>query len=653
MIKKVFNIPIIISATSLLLVLLLTATYTYTHPSSLFNLQFNGYAMISLISFFIYLMIFWKVIYGKYKADEVKWYLVYVFGGLVFSFSEFLWRSSTHRLGALLWSQINLVGAALIPVGFIMFVIAYSNEKKYSKEYIIFPVLLAWGAVAFYTGFGRVLDVSNLSKFILRPWGWFNNDIIGYDYYLVWFLVLFTSGLYILYKVYQQSTNEYIKKQSFWFLLSFSIPLILGLFTDGLLPALNVYVLPPLGSVFGTLAVYLTFYGLKKYSFFQITPELFSDNVLDTMSEAVIVTDKDFKIESINNEAKRILALNQGDYKNHHLTDFFNATVWQKITNIINNTEQQVTIGDIKLANQDNHLIPVRVRATELYENNNFLAFVFVIGDITDITRSYNNLKQLEEQLRYEKENVEHIVELRTKQLKTAQEQLLEDDLMKSEFIALASHHLRTPITVIDGYSEMLQTLELNETQKKYFEGLNNGITRLKRLIEELLFISNLESGKKLPFQHYSIAELIAPTVESIKQLTTEKKLNFIITGDYADILIDTDKKSFEMVISNLLDNAVKYTASGVIELNINSVDKKLLHLEIKDSGRGIPKIELNTIFTKFHRGRGEMESEYQGVGLSLFMTKLIIETYGGNISVNSVEGTGTEFKISLPLKQY
>lgn len=228
-----------------------------------------------------------------------------------------------------------------------------------------------------------------------------------------------------------------------------------------------------------------------------------------------------------------------------------------------------------------------------------------------------------------------------------------EIDKMKSEFISIASHQLRSPLSNLKWLLEIMKKQEIgqiNQEQQKIINLMDDSNKRLIKLVQELLNISRIEEGKigfdlkKLDLNKI-IQEVINDLLESAKQKNI--KINFS-KQELPQILIDQD--TIRMVIQNLIDNAIKYTKSNnPIEIN-SKIDNNNIIVSVKDSGIGIPQKDQPKIFSKFHRSQNAKNLAVNGTGLGLYIAKQIIEKHKGKIWFNSKENQGTSFYISLPL---
>ncbi|RHJ81498.1 ATP-binding protein [Parabacteroides sp. AM08-6] len=230
-----------------------------------------------------------------------------------------------------------------------------------------------------------------------------------------------------------------------------------------------------------------------------------------------------------------------------------------------------------------------------------------------------------------------------------------EDLLRKREKLMLTiSHDIRAPLSSIIGYIELLQRRRPDERQQYYLENMGGSAEHILSLVNGLLDFHRLESGK-MEIQHvpFSVSALFNEIYASFRPIAEAKQLEFVLNlkEEGMERIYMGDPIRMRQVVSNLLSNAIKFTHEGRIVLLVKySVENTLLAIIVSDSGPGIPQAEQEKIFGEFTR-LSTTEKE-EGFGLGLSITKKLIEVMGGTLSLESIPGKGSDFKIELPLKE-
>ncbi len=231
-------------------------------------------------------------------------------------------------------------------------------------------------------------------------------------------------------------------------------------------------------------------------------------------------------------------------------------------------------------------------------------------------------------------------------------------DKMKSSFVAMASHELRTPLTAIKGFSStLLEGLDSDlygkEDQREFLGIVVSECDRLRRLIDDLLNTSRIEAGESLK-PHYSpvdIADLLEKVAKVQQQATTKHTIRLEVVGELPHQIVG-DQDKLDQILTNLMNNAIKYSPNGGDILVHAKLDGDHILMGVEDHGLGIPKDHLTKVFEKFHRVNNEDNRKIYGTGLGLYLVKHLVEgVHLGKIWVESVEGKGSTFWFTIPVK--
>lgn len=235
-----------------------------------------------------------------------------------------------------------------------------------------------------------------------------------------------------------------------------------------------------------------------------------------------------------------------------------------------------------------------------------------------------------------------------TRKLRRTNEKLEAMDETKDEFISMASHQLRTPLTSVKGYVSMVlegDAGQLNDMQRKLLEQAFTSSQRMVFLIADLLNLSRLRTGKFIiEAAPTNLADVIESEVSQLKETAASRSLKLLYKkpADFPSLMLDETK--IRQVIMNFVDNAIYYTpAGGTVEIKLKQTDKSV-EFTVSDDGIGVPKEDQHHLFNKFYRARNAQKARPDGTGLGLFMAKKVIVGQGGAIIFNSSEGKGSIF---------
>lgn len=241
----------------------------------------------------------------------------------------------------------------------------------------------------------------------------------------------------------------------------------------------------------------------------------------------------------------------------------------------------------------------------------------------------------------------------RTRDLARANEELKRLDSLKSDFVSAVSHELKTPLTSIKGYASILKGGKLGEVtpeQKERLERIDKHSTNLTKLVNDMLDISRIESGRvEMEIKPLSIKDVIEEVIEIIAPLVESKriKVGLKIVPEVNKVL--ADRSQIERVFLNLLGNAIKFTPNeGKVTIRVSATDDQV-QTDIIDTGIGIEKNDLDRVFDEFYRVDNPINREKKGAGLGLSLTRRIVEAHKGKIWAASQMGKGTTFSFTLP----
>ena len=250
-------------------------------------------------------------------------------------------------------------------------------------------------------------------------------------------------------------------------------------------------------------------------------------------------------------------------------------------------------------------------------------------------------------------QRLSHEAHERTAQLAAQNERLLELDRLKDEFVATASHELRTPLTSLSGYLEMsLDPAEgpLSPTREDHLRIAQRNAGRLAALVDQLLFLARADSHPLELFrQPVDLTEILKEATETAGPAARAKNISVLTASDLPPNVL-ADRTQILRVVDNLVANAVKFTPDGGKVRLVTRREGDAAIVEVTDTGLGIPIAEQPDLFNRFYRGTNAVEGTIPGSGLGLAISQVIAEAHGGAIQLESTPGSGSTFRLALPL---
>ncbi len=303
----------------------------------------------------------------------------------------------------------------------------------------------------------------------------------------------------------------------------------------------------------------------------------------------------------------------------------------------------------LRAVRKDGSEFPVEISLSPVHAEHE-VRFVAIIRDVTERTQIEEEMRAMEH--RFNKELTSKNIELERRN-----QEIEQADQLKSEFLASMSHELRTPLHTIIGFSELLaEEIQgpLNSKQRRFVEHIHRDSQHLLELINDILDLSKIESGKvSLRPEVFAARTEVQAVVDSVRTSAEAKSIRLETRIDDEFVLL-ADKVRFREVLFNLLSNAVKFTPSGG-QITLGTVsgdegsDPGFCGFYVEDTGIGIPAGQAEAIFDKFYQVGSTTKGVREGTGLGLTITRHIVELHGGRIRVESEPGHGSKFVFTMP----
>jgi len=350
--------------------------------------------------------------------------------------------------------------------------------------------------------------------------------------------------------------------------------------------------------------------------------------ILKALNIGLLVVDKDGNVIQANPTAGRLLNIASEKLLGRHITKVIDIFKHEKplpkekhpILRCLK-TKKEVHVNPevhLSIKRTDGTYLAVKISSTPLVKNRKLLGAVILFQDVT-----------IERQI----------------------------DYMKTDFINLASHHLRTPLSSLHWYLELLSSehqKNLTKDQKSFIIEMRLAAKKMSGVVEELMDASRLnESGVSPVIERVNMTDSVKDLIKDTTTLFTKKNISIETSMPSKPVYVHTDPLLASIIIQNLISNAVKYSKEegGKIQVSITKT-QKTINVSVKDQGIGIPFAEQGRIFEKLYRAENARHIETDGAGLGLYSCKMIAEKLGANISFKSIENKGTVFTVTFPLKK-
>jgi len=553
-------------------------------------------------------------------------FIAMCFFASLWAFGYIFELDSTNLAVKILGVKIGYIGVIGLPLSWTAFALAYSGRAHWlTKRNILltlfFPILTYIVILTneyhnwFFTEVGLQIDEVSGLVLIHNPLGWW------FWLHAVYIYGILIFGTYFLLREYWDKRDVY-RSQIIINITAVLLPWISnGIVLSGLLP-----VRIDITSVMFSISILIFGWGFLRYRLLDILP-VAHRAVFESISDAVIVLDSDLRIVELNPAAHDLFKLRPNSVIGNSFHAVFKP--WFQLSDKALQTHgyhREVVLEHDGESMRWLHLFVSTLRN----ESNQGGGHIVTLRDVTSI-----------------KEN--------ESALAIARDEAMQANSFKSQLLANVSHELRTPLGIILGYTDLIVRKsygDLTDKQVNILGRIKDSTQYLDGLVSELLDQAQLDSGKlKLSQRAFEPREVLGSICNQLSILAEAKNLHFSFSiDDNLPVSIVGDSQRLKQILVNLISNAIKFTETGSITVEISAISNNEWIMQVTDTGPGIQPEALNTIFEPFKQLADAHKALRKGYGLGLSITRQLIKLMGGNITLESTLGKGTIFTATIPL---
>lgn len=584
------------------------------------SLQLNIFSFFLILAAVAVAAISVMLIKREAPASKIFGVMLSVLGIWAFGYAMELMHSTLPEM--LFWIKIEYIGVGLIPALWFLFCVSYSGHDNWlTKGRIaavsalpIVTVLMVWTNDYHYLHYSSVAVDSTSGPFPMLdfeegPWYWIHT---AYFYFLLLW------GTYLLLQNYRFA-DQLFKSQTLTVLLGAMIPWAVNLmYLLGYKPFSHLDLTPFVFSLTGLVIAY----GLMQFRLFDIIP-VARDRLVENLPDGVLVIDDDDQIVYCNRAMMDLIPNSENGVVGHNFNEVLKPFRFDQ---------------DLVTASQKNTL------NAKMKRNDTVMNFEITVTPIRE-SRGLKSGKILYFH------NVTSLIN-NQRELESARLKAEESDRLKTSFLANMSHEIRNPMNGIIGFAGFLKDEQISVTERiRYAEIIEKNAQHLMNIINDIIDISKIESGHdQIKYENMSVAELMNDLSSFFYEQANKKGLSLNIVssvGRDSDYII-TDPQKLRQILVNLINNAIKFTESGDVTVRARKAGSELI-FSVKDTGIGISPKEIRSIFERFKQSYESKNKTYGGTGLGLSISKAYAELLGGKIDVQSEQGKGSTFVLTVP----
>ncbi|HRN96424.1 MAG TPA: ATP-binding protein [Candidatus Levybacteria bacterium] len=488
--------------------------------------------------------------------------------------------------------RLSALGYVTIPVIFFLFSLGFVKRFVLLKNFWVSLYLFLPAIVFLYLSWTTFL-IDNHSKeaIIINEWGYNSQPGQFFGIFLFWLESLMIASIVVLIQFYRRTTNYIKRRQVILLIIAILIPLIFGTITDGILPVIEIHIFPAAVPLTTVMAMIIGF-AIMRYELFDFEAQ----TILSSIGDGLITVNASGRVMNMNETAQKMVNKEVRTVLNKKITSIlksYDKNDTQKLESAID-TGKQLLSSDYILKARHRSL-PVAITVTPVIIEDRVEGATILVKDI-----------------REEKKKEES----------------------KDDFISIASHELKTPITSIKLYADILgKKISPKSSEYPLVSKLQGQVDRMVELTNDLLDLSRIRTGSMhLQLEWFDISTFVKDIVTIIGK--TEPERNIIIKGNVTK-KIYADKNRIGQVVTNLVTNAIKYSPKSTKVVISIQAKKSHVQISVKDYGQGIPVSQQSKIFNRFYRVTGAT-TDQPSLGIGLYITATIIKQHKGKIWVES-----------------
>ncbi len=596
-------------------------------------------SFISLIAFFAYLFAGVYVFLEDIKSKVNQLFLVLSIAFAVYALSYvFIYLSPTKEF-ALTWFKVSSIGWTIFPAILLNFSLTLTGNDKKIHSLIIQPLIFLPGVIFLFRSFIYQLYAQD---FIWNSLFW--KFVPAFESPWLWLFIIYISA-YVLFSailIFRWKTSSALvkfRKQAGVILSVIILGFVLSLTSNLILPLVKIHRFPEFAHLACAVMIVGIGFALVRYRHVPLNPANSGLDLFPLLTNMVFLTDKNLNIRYVNKACTDSTGYLSEEIHGKSINEFINdPSIGDDKKNLLKKGSWPM-VSNVKIRTRKGEPIPCVMKwKPTLDDYDDLTGFLFVAKDIS---AGIKLSREVEERrgLQYE--------------LTKAREQAEESDKLKSTFLSNISHELRTPLNGILGFAEILK-LDLQDSKfSEIADHIDRSGNRLLGTLNSIIDLSLIETNKKeIDKQPVDISNLVKAKATLYQNYASSKNLYLNTAIGDQKIMSRTDQRLLGHVLSNLLDNAIKYTETGGLEVScrqISSGNRYWALIRIQDTGIGIEPEDYSKIFERFRQSSEGQNRAYEGMGIGLSICKHFVELLDGEIWVESEIGKGSAFYVKIP----